>query len=352
VGHIKGLNGLRALAVLAVFASHRTPLRAVKIGHMGVLVFLCLSGFLVGGILHHQRLKMERGEATFATAFATFMRNRVFRIWPIYYLTIAVMSLLALCGIADPTWSWAELPYHLMFLSNVYQSEHAQWFAMGHFWSLAVEMWFYVLFAPLLLLLPSRFHVRACLAIIALGLANNAWLLAQHTDYIAVYTDFATNFALLALGTLLQITFKDRELPKAGFMAWLAGAGVLALCLTPRIETGPGSEPVLLLGAVAAGLLLVAISQAQDGSLVRLLETAPLRTLGAVSYGFYVYHNLYKIEFLGQSFAGKAGDMALNFLAALALCTASWWLIEKPVMRWGRKLRVGPIKAAPVTAAI
>jgi peptidoglycan/LPS O-acetylase OafA/YrhL len=279
------------------------------------------------------------------------MRNRVFRIWPIYYLTIGALCALAVVGVHGSDWSWAAIPYHLVFASNVFQSDHMQWFAMGHFWSLAVEMWFYILFAPLMLLIPARRHLSVCLAIIALGLANNAWLLSQDTDYIKVYTDFATNFALLATGTALRIYSEDRPIPRPDITAWIAGLCVLALCLTPDIETGPGSEPVLILGAVASGVLLVAIYKAQDGSLVRALEIPALRWLGTVSYGFYVYHNLYKIEILGQSFAGKTADMVLNFGAALALCTVSWWLVEKPVMKWGRSLGSSGPRAVLADAA-
>jgi len=95
---IRGFDGIRALAVLAVFLGHRTPLHATQIGHAGVLAFFALSGFLIVGILHKARLAIERGDGTFADAFGRFFKRRTLRIFPIYYLTLATLAALASIG--------------------------------------------------------------------------------------------------------------------------------------------------------------------------------------------------------------------------------------------------------------
>jgi peptidoglycan/LPS O-acetylase OafA/YrhL len=329
---IRGFDGIRALAVLAVFVGHRTPLHATQIGHAGVLAFFALSGFLIVGILRKARVAIEIGTGSFAGAFSRFFTRRTRRIFPIYYLTLAALVILASIGRPVVDWRWDALPWHLVYLSNVYEGHVLQAWqgSLTHLWSLAVEEQFYLLAAPLLLLLPSRFHLAACSAVVALGIASHTLVLATGANAVAVFTDSLTNFGVIALGGALCLAAELGRLQNAGKAVLPLSAGLAMLALFPS-DALTGTW--LFVTPFVAGALVLAVSQAQRSRLVALLELPPLAYLGRVSYGFYLFHNLF---WIGAPFDGPLGVLfsaAANFAATLAIATATWFTIEKPLLR-------------------
>ena len=93
---IRGFDGLRTLALLLVFFQHYAKLgQTFETGGYGVWLFFVLSGFLIVRILHGERVRIEAGEVRPAAAMGRFYWRRTLRIFPIYYLSIAVMALAA-----------------------------------------------------------------------------------------------------------------------------------------------------------------------------------------------------------------------------------------------------------------
>src|ERR1700733_2687606 len=153
---IQGFDGVRAIAVIFVYVQHSNDLATrFPLGEIGVWSFFVLSGFLIIRILHAAKIKIESGLSSFFREFGRFLGHRTVRIFPIYYLVLAIASLLVLSGknIEHFTANWA-LSYWT-YLTNI-QIERANELPgiFTHLWSLSIEEQFYVLAAPLFLLLP------------------------------------------------------------------------------------------------------------------------------------------------------------------------------------------------------
>jgi peptidoglycan/LPS O-acetylase OafA/YrhL len=335
---IRGFDGLRAFAVLAVFLTHRSPLYSTNLGAIGVLLFFVLSGFLVGGILHQERLKIEAGTTDFGAAFRRFMERRTLRIAPIYYLSIAAVMVAAAFGWTEAGWTWDAVPWALAYALNIFQGSIDRWVPpISHFWSLAIEMQFYLLLAPLILTTPSRWHAAICWALIALSAVEGVRCLLAGAPYIAVYSSSLVNFGLLATGALIRITGAAWPWRGRHIAQWAGALIVLLVALAPHVADPASVLLVVLFGAIGSGLLVMTVAQAQETTLIRLLELPFLRYLGQISYGFYVYHALFRVQVLGETVVGDLVRFALNLSISIVLAAASWHFLEKRIINFSHK---------------
>lgn len=343
IGRIRGFDGLRALAVLAVFLGHRSPLHGRAIGHVGVLVFFALSGFLIVGILHRARTSIESGDSAAGYELRRFFVHRTRRIFPVYYAVLAALALLAAVGLPANGWRWDGLPWHLAYLSNVYEGHVVGWQgALSHLWSLSIEEQFYLLAAPLLIALPSRWHLAACVATVLAGIGGHLALSLSGAGPVAIYTDSLTNFGFIALGGALRLLADAGRAENAGRLALPLIPVLLALGLV----ADPHTYGLWLVGTpILAGLFMLAVASAQSSRLVALLDIPALVYLGRISYGFYLFHNLFWLDMPWHGVVGVLGGMVLNFAVSLTLAVASWELLESPILK-SRWLRPAPPAAA------
>ena len=174
--YFPAFDGIRAVAILAVFVNHYSVL---TYGRLGVSVFFVLSGFLITGVLLR-----SRGQAG---NLKTFYMRRTLRIFPLYWgFWIVVVCLTGVLHIMWNRGNWLYLVYagnyiwsifgdrfgapaglvHLGIWPNAAGIAH-QYILVGHFWTLAVEEQFY-LFWPLLILRPKRVEsvLRLCVGVI------------------------------------------------------------------------------------------------------------------------------------------------------------------------------------------
>lgn len=343
-GRISGFDGLRALSVLTVFCAHKGPpfLRATNIGHAGVVLFFALSGYLIVGILHDARLAMEEGRSRFGSEFRRFFIARISRICPIYFLGLGVMSLLALAGANIVGWSWDALPWHLAYASNLYEARLGAWPPeLAHLWSLSVEWWFYVVAAPLLLLVPARRHLDVCAAIIIAAYGSHVQLLLRGANPIAIHVDSLWNFGFIAMGGLVRLAPQTSDTRMAGRLVWITGPLVLLLGLVPiSVPQWIGELRYLLIGPTAA-LVIYSVGIAQDSRAVRVLEWRPLVWLGLVSYGFYLYHGILPgVHAFTDRFhwRGVPADMLINFAIAAGVAGLSYVFVERPIMARSKRV--------------
>lgn len=357
---IRGFDGLRALAILAVFFQHAwAPAAPFKTGGYGVWLFFCLSGFLIVRILGRERRAVEAGDETAGAALIRFFWRRSLRIAPIYYLVLVIFTVLALAGVVRD-FTWPAAAWHYAALSNIYFGEVAgRWVGrFGHFWSLAVEQQFYLLAAPTLLLAPARWTRPLCLAGLAAAVVLSLGFLATGEDAMTRYTHSLVNFGPMALGGWLALGLSERA--EARGRGWEAALPLAALCALPfaawelkRLNAAPLpviETAALFAGTAAAGLVLVGLYRNQESWLAHALEWKPAAYLGRVSYGFYLYHNLLPRRMVGQAFsaAGLGGPVAgwvealFLFAISLGLAALSWRLIEQPILRLGRKVPALP----------
>ena len=293
-----GLDGVRALAVLAVLAFHDGRLAG---GFLGVSTFFTLSGFLITGLLVREFGRSGR------VSLRDFFGRRIRRLFPAAIAGVLLAAAVAivlhdahtsqnfsgdgLAAIGDVA-NWRFLAS-----GQSYASLFATPSPLQHYWSLAVEEQFYLVLAPLIvgLLVVARGRRWALLGALAtLGALSFAdgWILSAHSADRAYYgTD--TRALEFLVGAVLAVAFSGRAI-RRGVSRALAVAGPFALLamVWANVHARVGQEGLfrggLLVYAVLGGVLLLAACQ--PGPIRSACASPPLRGLGRISYGVYVYH--------------------------------------------------------------
>jgi peptidoglycan/LPS O-acetylase OafA/YrhL len=358
---VKGLDGLRALAVVMVFLAHKAHVDAVDVGQVGVWLFFLISGYLIIGELHRNRLRVEQQTARKDAILCLFFVKRALRIWPVYYLLLIALAI-AHAGFYQRDVDLG-LAWHFAFLSNYWIGVvHDSWpGTVSHFWSLAVEQQFYLVAPFALLFTRASRHLALCAAVIVAAALAHCLLYLHAASEPLIYAFSPWNFALIALGGMVAIGAQHVAPPRgmAGAAWFAAGIGGVAACALARSHWvgGVAPEASVLPGVFDIGLALTLggvflwIVRRPDSAPVAVLELKPLAWLGTVSYGFYLFHNLVPSK-LGEAPAlyARLGlpplvddvlPLVAQFALSLLLAHLSWQLLEKRVLDWK-----GPLQAA------
>jgi peptidoglycan/LPS O-acetylase OafA/YrhL len=324
-------------------------------GSHGVDLFFVLSGFLITRILLRERT------ATGTINFGVFYLKRVLRIFPIYYLCAAVF---AFAFPADK----AALPSLLTYTFNYYHPFHPAPVALEHTWSLAVEEQFYVVWPWVVALMPiawgrtvTRFVIPGLALLAALAFAAT---LESELAGNLIYVSGPTRMMSLSLGASLAYAELDARVPPTWriYAEIAAGALVLAADYVGRargiVPAGGYYWCVALIGYVLLSLgTLSLLLYARDPLVARLrsfLTLGPVRYIGRISYGLYLYH--YFILFLigipayKTATTGTTPALLLFALAlSLAVAAASFRYLESPLL--SLKARLGDRVGAPAVAS-
>ena len=350
-----GLDGVRALAVLAVLAFHE-QFSAFPGGFLGVDVFFVLSGYLITDLLVAQWDR--RGQLN----LRSFWVRRARRLLPA--LAVVLVSVTAAVAVIEPAQLGALRPAlvaAVTYSSNWWQAaQHQSYFAgfgppppLQHLWSLAIEEQFYLVWPLILvtvLLTCQSQRLRAAVA--WLGAVASAVAMAviyvPDADPSWVYYGTGTHASALLIGAALALTWPLRRLRTAtrdnvarADIAGLAGIAVLAWAMGHFSGSDPALYPAgLFVAALAAGGLVLAA--ATPGSVSRMLSWNPLRWLGIRSYGIYLWH--WPVIALAAAVAGPGstgvGLWLVETVTAITLAAASWRWIEEPIIRNGFRATV------------
>jgi peptidoglycan/LPS O-acetylase OafA/YrhL len=327
------LDGVRALAILAVLVYHLFP-TALPGGFTGVDAFFTLSGFLITSILLHQATQGP-------VDLREFYLRRIQRLLPNAVATVGGTLLLA----------WVLLPpseahlagkhglWSLFNLSNIFVWKHmgdywgpvAEGSLLTHTWSLGIEEQFYLLFPSLLLLAHRRFRDRLNIVITAGGaisLAVYTW--GTHAHPVATFYLLPTRMWELLVGGALAAWSLRRDptmlAPPTG--PWLAIAGGLG-CALLMAGFGFIHLPTQGLGLVALAptlgtALILASLRGASTPLSRLLGSGPLVALGKGSYSLYLWH--WPLILLGSAVAPLHGLQPVHgaLVGAAAACLVAW----------------------------
>lgn len=296
---LAGLDGLRAIAVLAVIAFHFLPAAAPG-GFLGVDVFFVISGFLITTLLLRERARTGR------LSVPRFWLRRARRLLPALAVVVVV------CGAAAALIG-GDVLVHLgsqvlgaaTFSSNwLYIAQGASYFdstspeLFRNLWSLAVEEQFYLVWPALMLLLLLvrwRWLRVAVVALLAVSSAlAMALLFTPPGDATRVYYGTDTHSFGLALGAAVALAIEAR-MPARWLARVLALLGALAAgTLVALALAMPADDPFVTHGGlalVAALTALAIVGAITPGSwLGRGLDVAPLRWVGERSYGLYLWH--------------------------------------------------------------
>ncbi|MCU1427771.1 MAG: oatA 3 [Actinomycetia bacterium] len=339
---VGAMDGLRAVAVAAVVVYHLSP-KLLPSGYLGVDVFMVVSGFLITGLLLREHDRAGR------IRLGAFWGRRFRRLMPALLLVLAAVALwVHIDGPRSLTPSiraqgFAALGYFsnwkLIGDGVTYGGAQATASPLVHLWSLAVEEQFYVVW-PLVvvgLLALSRGRRAPLIAVAALGTVASAVLMALlyapgHDPIRAYYgTDTrAQAFLVGALAALIAPHLLTRGLSLARWGGALGLAGVLVAMRTDA----PGVLYRGGFGLVAIGAAMAVLATTTRGPVATCLDRAPLRALGRVSYGVYLWH-WPAITLLTPKRLGMTGLPVTMVRLAVTLggALASWFLLERPLRR-------------------
>ncbi len=346
------LDGWRAIAILMVIFAHGgsalldaggryanpTLYALSQRGGFGVDLFFGISGLLICGRL------LDETERTGGFSLGSFYIRRVFRILPPAFAYLAIVGILAIAGvIAVSPREW---------LSSVFFSRNyivmpldAGWYT-GHFWSLAVEEHFYLIWPAALLTMGSS-RARRYLPGIAIGVA--IWRVVDFhffhgqiwpgvlSDNIYERTD--TRFDGLLWGCWLALIVSVpayREILKQRLSPTVITCLVIALiaciALNPPLQMAWESFliPAILAGTVLNPTMLFS----------RILELSPIRWIGRISYSLYIWQQLFLVrsKIPRPLPFGPVQEFPLNIVAVFVCASASYYLLERPLVALGHSL--------------
>ena len=337
--YLPQLDGVRALAILIVFAAHCGYSHVVP-GGFGVTVFFFLSGYLITTLLRIERARVG------AVSLPAFYLRRTLRILPPMYLTLLASGALYAAGLLD--WMTVEPAAVLgqaTFLTNYPGLFGTEAVLPVPLWSLAIEEHFYLVFPLAYVVWLGRLRPRraalACLGICAAVLALRGLNVWRLPDPGLNYSWTHTRIDAILFGCCLGL-WNNPVIPAD--RAWrprpwhvAASLGVILLTLAVR---DPAFRETLRYTLQSAALFVpFAYLLHEDGWGVRWLASRPMRQLGLWSYSFYLAHMtvVALVRHLDPGLTG-VGLMLAAFPVTLLWCWGMYGLVERPCARLRRRL--------------
>ena len=358
--YLAGLDGLRALAVIAVVLYH-AGVDFVPAGFLGVEIFFVISGYLITSLL------LSEHAATSAVSLRRFWMRRARRLLPALFLLVAVVltyfaiflpgevamvrgDALAAVGYVS---NWAFILRDTPYFEQVGRPS-----PLLHLWSLAIEEQFYVIWPPLFVGLMALRGRALLFAAIVAGIVGSSVLMAvlyePFADVSRVYYGTDTRAAGLLFGAALAVVWRAGALPapRGRVVAWLFYASGLARLLRVSLDiaglaalaglayivvTFNSFQPALYLGGFALvsalTVIVIAAAVAPGGRLGRVLGVAPLRAVGLRSYSIYLWHwPIFIVTRPGIDVSlGEIELLAVRLALTLLLAEISYRFVEMPI---------------------
>ena len=347
--YIKGLDTLRAFAVMFVIIYHwGLPLpdgpgkhflqELIPSGPFGVTLFFVLSGFLITSILLEARTTAK----TRLRVIRNFIIRRILRIFPIYYVTIFVLTWIGYPFIRE------NLDWLLSYTSNILVFRNHSWNSFSHTWSLSVEEQFYLIWPWCIVFVTEKYLKYIFIAALLIGLMAIVFVSKIHPDTWGL---LLTPACLGAFGIGGFYAWASRE-PRSRerFMRMIALLMPLSIGLhfywSFSAAGGHFNYLSRIIDSIISIWLIHKTMTIRSGWIkTKILENPTLNKIGQISYGIYLYH--YVIPwFYGRMVADHfSGNPAIHtfftnsyitwFLMlafVLALSLASFHLFERPIV--------------------
>lgn len=333
MGKIKGLDGLRGIAIVFVMISHTVlwpylgiesrKIMALMNGHVGVSIFFVLSGFLITLLLMRER------DATGSIDIAAFIKRRALRIFPVYYLAIFFLICMDATGKANiPNCAY---PYALTYAVNFIDKE-CDHLTISHFWSLSVEEHFYI-FWPFIFLLGRRFSlVIAATVAVACVLVG----VSLYSEVVNRYPNRWTFPAMLPIlvGCITAILHKAPAIKKLFTDSTMSNIMLVAI-LAGLVSPAFAKSDVIWLAAMS--LLMLYIYYRQDSFVVRILEFKPLALIGLISYGLYVWQGVFTGNGPYRSGSVFPPEIYTGLWLTFIIAPLSYVFFERPIMSFKKR---------------
>jgi len=347
--HFKTLDGLRGLAILLVLFIHFFKFIP---GWLGVDLFFVLSGFLITGILIDSKNS--------ANYYPNFIINRVLRIFPLYFLFLFLFFII-IPLIAGKTfiyhnqyyfdnqwWFWTYLQNWLFVANEGYESNRI----LTHFWSLAIEEQFYLVWPLFVWLLSSKKLLKFSIFIIILSIITRIAYFLYGYSWLATDTTI-TRLDTLCLGAVIAILIREHNLKlwleKYSRLIFKVSLPIVLLLLLMDHSWFRPEGPIMrtigltIVAIMFACLLIISLSDNPKSFASRFFSSRFLTFFGKYSYSMYVFHFPLLFFFVPQTknfinrFEGSgitsffvAGILGIMLTVLISLLT--WHIIEKPIL--------------------
>jgi peptidoglycan/LPS O-acetylase OafA/YrhL len=362
-GYIPTLDGWRAIAILLVLVAHgRFRLVGPDSGHpdewwnnllshavVGVPIFFGISGLLICSRL------LDESRLTGSISLRGFYTRRFFRILPPYLLAIAAIVAMAHFSAVDiPT---GDVASSLFFYRNYWPTSAASGWYTIHFWSLAVEEHFYLILPGLLILCGRR--SLATILWLAAGVA--IWRAIQaHTSilppgvrFLTYRTDIRIDGLLLGAAAAFVLV-SPTWIPR--FRRFLTAPFVLICLLVIAGGLWRNVDSIDTVVALLVPLVLLGTVLRPTEMLGRILEWGPLRWIGRISYSLYLWQQLFfapvrvplEVRQLPHILPEWTQTIPWNLACLFACATASYYVLERPLTRLGRRLARPTTEGRPI----
>jgi len=362
LAYVPALDGVRACAVVAVMMFHG-GIPHMQGGFMGVDAFFVLSGFLITSLL------IGEWRQTLTIKLGAFWARRAKRLLPALLLMLLFVAFFASVIVPKGTYGALRLDalstllyvsnWHFILVNSNYFNETAQSSPLLHTWSLAVEEQFYVIW-PLVVLAVMRL-TRSLGALFTLccaaAVASAVWMhvvydggLNTNRAYLGTDTRSQCLFigCALAVGLVLlaqrgheQGRLARGELWRPASQAGQAACGVVGIVgavgavllwvLTTSLSSFPYSGGFFLIGLSVGGIILAAVA-APRSVVPRVLSLTPVRYVGRISYGLYIWHWPIFLWLNHERTGLESYELfGLRVLVTFAVSVVSFHLIERPI---------------------
>lgn len=352
--YLPTLDGWRAVAIIGVLICHASTrlfgiggthanallFSVTRYGALGVDVFFGISGFLICTRLLQEEQIRKR------ISLKSFYIRRIFRILPPYLLYLMTLASLSLAGfLVVRRLEWLSC---LFFFRNYLPDGTEGWYT-AHFWSLAVEEHFYLLWPGLLWLLGSR---RSRWAVVGLALLLALWRSLEFRYHWLAHLLPGVNFyartdirldALLWgcwIALVLQLPgWRERFCRALTPGLWI---GLVALCVACVVWK---PHLAMLWQSLLIPLILVGTVLRPQSRVGRLLESPPMRWTGRISYSLYLWQQLFLVgnEVHAPLPFGLLQNLPLNVVAVFVCATFSYYVVERRMIRLGHALSHRPL---------
>ena len=359
--HFPALDGLRGIAVLIVMFYHVGLLlpemhHYVKGGFLGVDVFFVLSGFLITSIL------LKEYERSGSINLKNFYYRRFLRLIPAFWVFLLVLYLVGYLllpgGRHDVIYENYNFFFAFTYLINwhVAANEGLQG-NLTHIWSLAIEEQFYVIWSLVLYKAFGEGKTRKQIFYFTAGavgllIVTKAIRAFSGTPTNILYNSTDTRIDAILIGCLAAMLYSWKMLPDSfykhrGFRYSVFTAFVLALAIIINFASSDASlyYGTLSVFALCIAMIVLRLITGEQSIAKTFLEWRPLRWIGQISYGLYLWHYLF-FEFAKMTFESFPVQLLVGVVLAFIVSTLSFYLIEQPFLKIKLRLNEAEAKSA------
>jgi peptidoglycan/LPS O-acetylase OafA/YrhL len=367
--YFEQLNGIRFIAVFLVLLDHwLIPINPFSfLGHLGVVIFFVLSGFLITRILFENADSCRANRSSPVVKMVRFIYRRSLRIFPIYFLLLFIGYLFSLSNFSNFSF-WL-----ITYTPNFYIISHNRWMGVwDHLWSLSVEEQYYLLFPYFIFFISVVKYPRLFVWMLLLGIGSRLafFLLASHetkeTYWLISYVNPIAAIDSFGLGGILAYLYHYKNVIFIKFVSrtYLLPLSLFlfstVLFLSFSANYTHDNIWAIVFERFFAGLfsffLIIQAIGSKSWVLGRFLTFSWVSYLGQISYGIYLYHNVvynYYHE-KGNTIIGYLTTLlpnlnlelpnfillkfVLSLIIVIILASFSWFFIEKPINRFKNRI--------------